>query len=170
MKVRLTDLPDMHPALLWDDILAATAATMDELIRPRPYSLIVEIENVPNQANGPILLEPLATGIPAGRVAKIRRTLDPHRRVEAAAIALAGITLHLAGGHQIRDVALRGTGADYLVDDGSHFLEVTGRSRRRELRAAWEARWQRLSAAHEAGFYLCAFEFETPSGRLGFAV
>jgi hypothetical protein len=108
-------------------------------------------------------------GVPAASVAKARRTYEAHRLVELSAVAVAGLSLFEAGGHQIRDVALRGSAADYLVDEENHLLEIVGRSRRSDLGTAWEARWQRLSHRRGAGFYVCAIEFETPSGRLEFA-
>jgi hypothetical protein len=85
-----------------------------------------------------------------------------------AAIAIAGLGLYYGGRHEIRDVALRGSAADYLVDDANHFLEVAGRSRRSDLAIAWQQRWHRLSDQPNRGFYLCVAEFETPAGRLAF--
>jgi hypothetical protein len=169
LKVRLIDLPDMHPALLWDEILVATAAVMDDRVA-EPFPIVIEIENVPGHASGPLLLQVSRTGISGDRVRKIRRTYDANRRVELAAIAVIGLAIFEAGGHQIRDVALRGSAADYLVDEENHLLEITGRSRRSDVRGAWEARWQRLAARLGIGFYLGAVEFETPSGRLEFAI
>lgn len=76
-----------------------------------------------------------------------------------AAIAIAGIGLYHAGGHEIRDVALRGSAADYIVDEVCHPLEVGGRSRRSDFRAAWQERWNRLSLCEKPGFYLCISQF-----------
>jgi hypothetical protein len=90
-----------------------------------------------------------------------------HRLVELAAIAVAGLALFCAGGHQIRDVSLRGTSADYLIDDERHLLEVAGRSRKKDFSAAWNERWRRL-AEGSTGFYVSVTEFETPASRLGF--
>src|SRR5262249_35811803 len=56
-------------------------------------------------------------------------------RIELAAIALAGLALYHGGGHEIVDVAVRGSGADYLVDAGRHLLEIAGRSRRSDFEA-----------------------------------
>jgi hypothetical protein len=89
--------------------------------------------------------------------------------VELAAIAIAGLALFAAGGHQIRDIALRGSSADYLVDAESYLLEVAGRSRRSDLDAAWQTRWRRLSDRLGSGFFVCVAEFESPSARLAFA-
>jgi hypothetical protein len=73
----------------------------------------------------------------------------------------------MGGGHEIRDVALRGTGADYLIDEANHLLEISGRSRRGDFTVAWQRRWDRLQG-QDGGIYLCVAEFETPSGRLAF--
>jgi hypothetical protein len=96
------------------------------------------------------------------------RTYEPFRLVELAAIAIAGLGLYHAGGHEIRDIALRGSGADYLVDEFNHPLEIAGRSRRTDFDVAWGQRWRRLSDCSAGGFYVCVAEFETPSGRLAF--
>jgi hypothetical protein len=107
------------------------------------------------------------TGVSPARVARIRRTYEAPRLVELAAIAIAGLGLYHAGGHEIRDVALRWSGADYIVDEANDLLEVAGRSRREDLTKAWEERWQRLSEC-SSGVYVCVAEFETFTGRLGF--
>jgi hypothetical protein len=49
-----------------------------------------------------------------------------------------------------------------------HHLEIGGRSRRRDLDAAWEQKQPRLVAHGERGCYLCVSEFETFTGRLAF--
>lgn len=169
MKLRLMDLPEMHPCLLWDDIVLAAAAVLRDLAPTVRHQLNLDIENVPPYESELLALEIVASGVPADALAKVRRTYEPHRLVELAAIAIAGMALFQAGGHQIRDVALRGSSADYLVDDAGHLLEVAGRSRRNDLAAAWQVRWNRLAARQESGFYVCVIEFETPAGRLAFA-
>jgi hypothetical protein len=72
------------------------------------------------------------------------------------------------GGHEIVEVAVRGTGADYLVDTSHHLLEIAGRSRRSDFEAAWQQRLQRLEERTSGGFYLCVLEWESPTGRLLF--
>ena len=99
---------------------------------------------------------------------QLQRTYEAPRLVELAAIAIAGLGLYYGGGHEMRDVALRGSGADYLVDEAHHLLEVAGRSRRSDFGAAWQQRWQRLAGRPGSGFYVCVVEFETPAGRLAF--
>jgi hypothetical protein len=169
VKLRLSDLAHMHPSLLWVEIAAATAAVLDGRGFPRPYQFPVDVDNVPKFGTGRVNLEISRAGISADHVRRLRRTWDSPRRVELAAIAIAGLALFAAGGHQIRDVALRGTSADYLVDADGHLLEVAGRSRRIDFDAAWQVRWERLLERPGAGFYVCVCEFESPSARLAFA-
>ena len=114
-----------------------------------------------------LLIEP--SDVPAGHVSQVKRTYERPRLVELAAIAIAGLALHHAGGHEIIDVALRGSAADYHVDQARHHLEIAGRSRRRDLETAWRQKWQRLGQHWQNGFYLCLAEFETYTGRLAFA-
>jgi hypothetical protein len=169
VKLRLSDLAHLHPSLLWAEIAAATAAVLDGRGFRTPYQFPVEVDNVPEFGTGRVNLEISRTGISADHVDRLRRTWDSPRLVELAAIAIAGLALFTAGGHQIRDVALRGTSADYLVD--GHLLEVAGRgrSRRIDFDAAWRVRWERLLERPGSGFYVCVCEFESPYARLGFA-
>ena len=39
------------------------------------------------------------------------------RQLELASIAIAGLALHYAGNHEIRDIALRGIAVDYFVGE-----------------------------------------------------
>ena len=167
--MRLADLPEMHPSLLWDDIAAAAVAAFEDRSFAPPFELPMNIEHVPGYGSGELTLEILDQGISAVRIEKLRRTMEAHRLVELAAIAIAGLALHAAGGHMIRDVALRGSSADYLVGEENHLLEVAGRSRRRDLQAAWDDRWSRIESRRRSGFFVCVVEFESPSGRLAFA-
>ncbi len=169
MKLRLCDLAHMHPSLLWVEIAAATAAVLDGRGFPTPYQFPVDVDNLPEFGTGRVNLEISRVGISADHVLRLRRTWDSPRLVELAAIAIAGLALFAAGAHQIRDVALRGTSADYLVDADSHLLEVAGRSRRIDFDAAWQVRWERLLERPGSGFYVCLCEFESPSARLAFA-
>lgn len=101
-------------------------------------------------------------------MSRLQRTYESSRLVELAAIAIAGLGLYHGGGHEIIDIALRGSAADYLVGESNHLLEVTGRSRRSDFRVAWQQRWQRLTDRIGRGFYVCVAEFETPTGQLAF--
>jgi hypothetical protein len=169
VNIRLAELSAMHPLLLWDDIVLATVAVFSDLGLQPPFPFPLVIEDVPNfgSANVRLLIDPAGTS--AEKVHRLRRTYDASRQVELAAIALAGLGLHHAAGHEIRDVAVRGSAADYLIDDARHLLEIAGRSRRVDVVAAWEQRWTRLRNRLRHGFYVCVVEFETPSGRLVFA-
>ena len=168
LRLKLTELPEMHPCLLWNDILAAAVAVLEQGPTNRSYAVSVQFQEIPGYGSGEMSLEVVAAGVSRGDVAKVRRTYESHRLVELAAIAVAGLSLYCSGGHQIRDISLQGTSADYLVDDERYLLEVAGRSRKSDFPAAWNERWQRLAACSVVGFYVSVTEFETPAGRLGF--
>lgn len=159
----------MHPCLLWDDIIAAAVAVFDERGFSAPFRFTLQVDDLPNYGSGQIDLHIVKGGVSNAQIAKVRRTFEAHRLVELAGIAIAGLGLFTAGGHQIRDVALRGSSADYLVDEENFLLEVSGRSRRSDFQAAWDARWNRLAKRGDSGFFVCVSEFETPRGRLAFA-
>ena len=167
--VRLSDLAVMHPCLLWDDITAAAVAVMSDTGADAPFPLDVSVENVPGFGSETLSLALDSTGVSSGYVERARRTYERHRLVELAAIAIAGVGLSCAGGHMIRDVALRGSAADYLVDESNCVLEIAGRSRRSDFGVAWYEKWRRLTDRLHSGFYVCVIEFESPAGRLAFS-
>jgi hypothetical protein len=166
--VRLVDLPGMHPNLLWDTIIPATVAVFADIGASAPHPLALTVQAVPGfgSAEFRLLIDP--GSVPPDLLAKVRRTYEPSRRIELAAIAVAALGLHRAGGHQIVDVARRGSGADYLVDETHHHLEIAGRSRGRDLDMAWQQKQQRLTVRSGPGFYVCVAEFESPAARLAF--
>ena len=166
--VRLVDLPGMHPNLLWDTIIPATVAVLAHSGAAAPHPLPLTVQVVPGFGSQEfrLLIDP--GGVSPELLAKVRRTYEPSRLIELAAIAVAALGLHRAGGHQIVDVARRGSGADYLVDETHHHLEIAGRSRRRDLDVAWQQKQQRLTVCSGPGFYVCVVEFESPAARLAF--
>jgi hypothetical protein len=166
--VRLLDLPGMHPHLLWDTTIPATVAVLGDVGATVPHILPLSVENVPGFGSGELRLMIDPTGVTSEVLARLRRTYEPSRLIELAAIAVAAIGLHRAGGHQILDVARRGSGADYLVDEIHQRLEIAGRSRRRDLDAAWQQKQHRLADGSGRGFYVCVAEFESPAARLAF--
>jgi hypothetical protein len=169
VSTRLLDLPTMHLELLWESILAATVAVLEQSGAEQPFALALTVEDVPGFGSDECRLLMDASGVSAKHTAQIRRTYEPARLVELAAIAIAGLALHHAGGHEIVDVAVRGSAADYLVDEARHHLEIGGSSRRKDFDAAWRQKWQSLADLWGHGFYLCLAEFESRAGRLAFA-
>jgi hypothetical protein len=167
ISTRLTDLADMHPRLLWDQIGAATAAVLADSLATSPFRLSLDLQDVPGFSSGSVWLTIDPAGISGDSITRLRRTYEAPRLIELAAIGVAGLGLYNAGGHVMWDVALRGTGADYLIDETHHLLEVAGRSRRSDFATAWQQRWERLEG-RAGGYYLCVVEFETPAGRLAF--
>jgi hypothetical protein len=164
----LVALAEMHPELEWPEIAAATVSVFEDGGLEPPFRCPLELQNVPGFGSGAVSLIIDRAGIPAAQVARIRRTYEPSRRTELAAIAVAGLGLYHGGGHEIVDVAVRGSGADYLVGAAHHLLEIAGRSRRSDFEVAWQQRLQRLTDRVRGGFYLCVLELETPAGRLAF--
>jgi hypothetical protein len=168
VTAHLDNLTIMHPQLSWNDMRAAAVAIFADSGAMPPFEFELEVKDVPGFDDDTLWMKIDARTISDAYVAQLRRTYEPARLVELAAIAIAGLALYHAGGHVIDDVALRGTGADYLVDEGSYLLEVAGRSRRRDFQSAWRQKWQRLLAKVGGGFFVCVAEFESRSGRLAF--
>jgi hypothetical protein len=168
VALRLVDLATMHPRLLWETIVTAAAAVLSEKGNAEPYPFALTVQNVPGFGDGELRMAIDPVGVSLDWVARVRRTYEPSRLVELAAIAVCGLGLYQAGGHEIRDVAARGSGADYLMDEANHHLEIAGRSRRVDLAAAWDQKCQRLSAHGGNGYYVFVAEWETPAGRLAF--
>jgi hypothetical protein len=166
--VRLLDLPRMHPNLLWDTIIPATTTVLGDIGTSQPHPLPLSVENVPEFGGNELRLLIDPAGVVPEVVARVRRTYEPSRLIELAVIAVAALGLRSTGGHQIMDITRRGSGADYLVDDSHHHLEIAGRSRRRDLDAAWQQKQQRLVGSSAGGFYVCVVEFESPAARLAF--
>ncbi len=162
----LAGLAEMHPELEWQEIAAIAVTILEDRGLEAPYQVDVDLFEVPGFGSEPLRLLVQRTGIPAERIARVRRPYESSRRVELAAIALAALGLYHGGGHEIVDVAIRGSRADYLVDADRSLLEIAGRSRRADLEVAWQQRLQRLQERHAGSFCLCVIEFETPAGRL----
>jgi hypothetical protein len=168
VSCRLVDLLEMHPRLLWDTIILAAAAVLDDRFHDRPHPMILDVRDSPGFGSGEVILSIDYAGIDSDRVARLRRTYELMRQVELASIAIAGLALYVAGNHEIRDVAIRGSAADYLVGEEGHLLEVAGRSRRADFTTAWGEKWDRLIEQVGSGFFVCVVEFETPAARLWF--
>ncbi len=168
VAVRLTDLPALHPRLLWEEMAAAAVAMLSRSGATAPFLNDFSIENLPGFGSDFLQLAIDAAGVSSAQVTRVQRTHEVPRLAELAAIAIAGLGLSHAGRHEIRDVALRGTAADYLVDESNHLLEIAGRSRRKDFGSAWRQRHRRLTNREGRGFYLCVVEFQTPAGRLAF--
>jgi len=166
--VALLDLPRMHPLLLWQPIIPATCLVFRQRGIEPPFRFVLAVEDVPGFGTGvlELLIDP--TGISTPVIERCQRTFEASRHIEFAAIAIAGLGLHIAGNHELVDVARRGSGADYLVDAARHHLEIAGRSRRRDLDTAWQEKQPRLLERSERACYLCVSEFETFTGRLAF--
>jgi hypothetical protein len=164
----LLDLPRMHPLLLWQPIIPATCLVFQERGVAPPFRFVLAVEDVPGFGSDvlELLIDP--SGISPAVIDRCQRAFEASRHIEFAAIGVAGLGLHLAGNHELVDVARRGSAADYLVDAARHHLEIGGRSRRRDLDAAWEQKQPRLLERTERGCYLCLSEFETFTGRLAF--
>src|ERR1700686_4869636 len=161
VSTTLAELPEAHPNLLWRDIRLAAIAVLPEHGRLRPVSFELSVQEVPG-FDDDVLQMVIETGrTRRADLARVRRTYEPARLVEFAAIAIAGLGLYHAGEHQIVNVARRGSGADYLVDEERCPLEIGGRSRRNDLEFAWQEKWRRLSENVGHDFYVFVAEFES---------
>lgn len=158
----------MHPELEWQEITAATVAVLEDSGLEGPFQVPFDLIDVHGFGSGRLRLVIDRIGLSAERVGRVRRTYESPRRIELAAIALAGLALYHGGSHEIVDVAVRGSGADYLVDAEHHRLEIAGRSRQGDFEPAWQQRLHRLQEKVTGSFYLCVVELQTPAGRLLF--
>jgi len=160
---RLLDLPILHPRLLWETIILAGASVLEGVDRRAPYTFLILAEDIPGFGSEELILTIDPSGYDEESIVRLRRTF------ELAAIAVAALALALSGGHEIVDVALRGSAADYLVGNPPSRLEIAGRSRRTDLESAWQQKWNRLSLPSDQPGFVFVVEFETLTGRLGFA-
>lgn len=167
ISARLSELAVLQPRLQWDDIIPAAAAVLTKDSRASVVEFHVETVKMPLFAGSGLQLQ-IELDVPPPVIERIGRTFERSRLIELAAIAVAGLAIYHAGGHEMRDVAFRGSSADYLVDDSQTLLEIAGRSRKSDLNAAWQLRQQRLHETAPEFYYLCVCEFETMSARLGF--
>jgi len=165
ISVEITDLPQMHPRLLWRDIIGATAVVLGQKSKRQRASFELELQGLRGFEEDILTLGISLAGILENDRARIQRTYEAHRLVELSAIAIAGLGLYHGGGYEIRDIAVRGSRADYLVDDENTLLEIAGRSRRSDFENTWKQKLRRLKN-RAASFYLCVAEFESSRGRL----
>jgi hypothetical protein len=154
MQCRLRDLEEMHPRLEWRIPALAAAAILSDRQKSSRFELDLRVESVPGFGTGRLQLNIDVSELRRTDIGKIRRFYQRPGLVEEAAIAVAGLALYYAGGHEIRDVAVHGAGADYLVDEENCLLEVSGRSQRRDVREAWQQRVRRLRRRAVDFFYV----------------
>jgi hypothetical protein len=166
---RLQDLPILHPRLLWETIILAAASVMEGADRRAPHTFLILAKDIPGFGSDELALTIDPSGYDEESIVRLRRTFELARQVELAAIAVAALALAHSGGHEIVDVALRGSAADYLVDDPPSRLEIAGRSRRTDLESAWQQKWNRLSLPSDEPAFVFVVEFEGLTGRLGYA-
>jgi len=165
---RLRDLPQMHPRLVWREIAGAAAVVLGRLKRRSIVSVPTVFENFAGLTEEAVPLRVEITGSSKQFLLRLLATYERMHLVEMAGIALAGVALYHVGGMEIRDVAIYGSGADYLVGDALTLLEVAGRSRRQDARKAWKAKMIRLRKRAASGFLLFVADFETPTARCAF--
>jgi hypothetical protein len=168
VQASLDDLAACHPRLLWREITAAAAVVLMPHWQRAGFLLPFDLSGVSSSAGDELVLKLGSPSFPEDQLDRVRRTYDPARLVELAAIAACGLALYHGGGHEIVDIAARGSGADYLVDAERYPLEIAGRSRKSDVAAIWSQKETRLSRRTRNGFYVCVVEFETPRGKLGF--
>src|SRR2546422_986234 len=129
-SVKLSDLPLLHTQLLWRDLRLSAVAVLSERVVKRRLSFDLSIREVPGFADDSLRINIDTGRIRQAELMRVRRTYELPRLIEFADIAIAGLGLYYAGGHQIVNVAWRGSGADYLIGEERYPLEIAGRSRR----------------------------------------
>ena len=100
----LVELAEMHPNLEWQEISAATVAVLDDCGLEAPFTFPLDLIDLPGFGTKRVRLVIDRVGIPARRVAGMRRTYETSRRIELTAIAIAALALYHGGGHEIVDV------------------------------------------------------------------
>jgi hypothetical protein len=93
IETSLVELAGMHPELEWPEITAATVAVLEDIGLEPPYRFPIEMQDIPGFEDRELCLLIARTDIPAARVARMRRTFEPSRRTELAAIAIAALAL-----------------------------------------------------------------------------
>jgi hypothetical protein len=117
VRSRLSELTTLHPRLLWEDIIASAAAVLNDGTRAAPFRPELTVEGVSTFDDPSLVLTLDPGGVPEDRVLRLRRTYEASRLVELAAIAIGGLAIFLTGHLEMRDLALRGSRADYLVGE-----------------------------------------------------
>src|SRR5262245_56910795 len=98
---RLIDLAEQHSGLLWETIVTTAVAVLSEPGRESPYAFSMAVDGVYGFGSETVEFLFDGLGIAREHVDRIRRTYEPSRLVEMAAIAVAGAGLTVAGGHEI---------------------------------------------------------------------
>jgi hypothetical protein len=159
----------MHPLLIWDCHIPATVAVFQSQGFRSPYKMKLSCEDVPGFGTDEVILRIDPSGIGRKLIERVKRTFSFPTLVEMAAISIAALSLNHAGEHQLADMAVLPSRAEYVVGEEGVLLEVAGRSDRSNFNSAWDVRWERLREEHGYGFFLSVTEFETPFSRLAFA-
>lgn len=164
----LAELPAIHPNLVWPHLIVACASVLDLSASEPSRTLEVALEGIASFDDETLTLRIQPAGIDADELLRLSRTFDASRRIEMAAIVVAALILFHVAHLEIRDIAVRGSRADYLVGEQGYLLEIGGRSRRQDLAAAWREKWRGLLEREVGGFFLSLTEFESPAGRFAF--
>jgi hypothetical protein len=93
VEVQLTDLHRLHEQLDWYEFIAAAAIVLGDRSLP-PFWFDVEVIGLPTFDGDGMQLKIYTGRLNRNRLAKRRRTFEPSRLVEHAAIALAGLALY----------------------------------------------------------------------------
>src|SRR5438270_3244570 len=97
VEVALLDLTRMHSLLLWQPVIPATCLVFRQRGLEPPFRFLLEVEDVPGFGTDVLELMIDPTGISTPVIERCQRTFEASRHIEFAAIAIAGLGLHLAG-------------------------------------------------------------------------
>lgn len=126
--------------------------------------LPVQVISTADEISETVEFEVFTTELAREQASRVERTYERSRLVEMSAIA--GIAISQVLWCQIVDVALRGTGAEYLIGPSNELLEVAARSHQTDFARAWNERRERLKRRWSHPAWLCVVEWESPFSRL----
>src|SRR5437867_13219975 len=82
ISVEITDLAQMHPRLLWRDIIGATAVVLGEKSKAQRATFELEFQGLPGFGGDKLRLDISLAGILENDRARIQRTYEAHRLVD----------------------------------------------------------------------------------------
>ena len=89
-----SELPQMHPNLLWEDIIAAAASVVPIPQREETCEFSVHVDSSISGLCGELSLLVQTRGVSARAISRVGQTYERARLVELSAIAVAGLAMY----------------------------------------------------------------------------